>query len=1083
MTPHYTIDGNGFHIQGSREKFNRVLYGSHKNDRKQEKFFTLAGDLPLFQAAVTDYEKDLFCYYAKNGLLQSGLALTPAHQVPYFYSAEADLASAWFHHSEDIEATFRDGAMHYRLSQVSPWFPNVEVEISAYPLLPDDGMAIVYRIRSEQRVWFCAGFGGITGFLGRFEYPMISEREFSAEDSRGNRVRFGHNQALITSPHGSDMRIAAGFDAEFDCIGAETFAQPVPSRFLAPCPTPTVAAGQLVRLRRVIGADEEFHGTLIVARNCSAKTLDKYLALGDKLPQFLAREIHAKTAALTLITPDAVLNQTAKSTLVALDASWHGRTFYHGAHGYHTPFLGWRNWYAPTVIGWLDRVKTAILSHLETQKHADPALEKVWYDGGDRPDLDHEGTQYHHLTDSHGNLAALLHRDDIYNMQEVALDMMLHYLERTGDRKLTERIFDAMAAILDFEERIFDPDHDGLYQNFLNTWISDGHSYNGGGCAQASAYNYSANRTMAHLARTIGRDPEVFAARARRIHAAVQRHLWLEDAGVIAEFVDTVGNRLVHPEPELNTIYLAVSNGLLDRAQSSRALAYTRTLRRTRTRHGGELVHSSKWLPKKYSTYGLFPSENACLALAYFDNYEKDEAWKIVQGLLDAYELSRNPGLVRHVLSDLGGADWGDFDFTDTSSSWLWLILSGVWGIKFHLEDSRIHITPALPDDWEHASVKVRDLSVTRHREARRDTVTVYSALKAKKQLQCYLRRSRIEGVYVNGEAAEYTLLPVVDGCLLQVTGDDAEMICEIVYDGGELPQLCHNDLSGAAGSTVIVEAAAGVITGCDAPFAADIQHDGKYLRLTLGERGGRALVTMRAGDVEVRRSCDIEAIPAAMPECPALAPAGAVRDLDLAPYFNMALTEIYQQRYLAPRPEGYSIGARVNGRYAWEWTHTGHNSVIVDDTALRQAPSGRYPVSGTPGFPTPAKGPNAACVSVWENYPTELKIPLPSVSGQSLHLFCIGATNAMQSGVVNAVIQVTYTDGSMQELPLVAPDNFDDWLLPSWLAEERIFYFSDLNHGLRLVIPLTPGKVPAELVLRAVANEVILGLLGASIC
>jgi hypothetical protein len=68
---------NGYQIVGSRELFNRTLYGSHAHDDLPERFFTFAGDLPLVMGAVTDWSENKWGNYAKNGVLFSGLALTP----------------------------------------------------------------------------------------------------------------------------------------------------------------------------------------------------------------------------------------------------------------------------------------------------------------------------------------------------------------------------------------------------------------------------------------------------------------------------------------------------------------------------------------------------------------------------------------------------------------------------------------------------------------------------------------------------------------------------------------------------------------------------------------------------------------------------------------------------------------------------------------------------------------------------------------------------------------------------------------------------------------------------------------------
>ena len=79
MASHYKFDDSGAEIAGSFEYFNRVLYGGHEKDDVQERFFTFAGDTPIFMGAVSDFTRDTWCYQAKNGVLKSGLALTPGH--------------------------------------------------------------------------------------------------------------------------------------------------------------------------------------------------------------------------------------------------------------------------------------------------------------------------------------------------------------------------------------------------------------------------------------------------------------------------------------------------------------------------------------------------------------------------------------------------------------------------------------------------------------------------------------------------------------------------------------------------------------------------------------------------------------------------------------------------------------------------------------------------------------------------------------------------------------------------------------------------------------------------------------------
>ena len=85
-----------------------------------------------------------------------------------------------------------------------------------------------------------------------------------------------------------------------------------------------------------------------------------------------------------------------------------------------------------------------------------------------------------------------------------------------------------------------------------------------------------------------------------------------------------------------------------------------------------------------------------------------------------------------------------------------------------------------------------------------------------------------------------------------------------------------------------------------------------------------------------------------------------------------------------------------------------------------------------------------------------------------------------MQNGVVNGEIAVEYKDGSCRTLQLVHPYNFDDFLLPNVEQAYECFYFSEGCHGIVLHIPLDKKKELSAFSIKGVANEVIIGLLGA---
>ena len=169
-----------------------------------------------------------------------------------------------------------------------------------------------------------------------------------------------------------------------------------------------------------------------------------------------------------------------------------------------------------------------------------------------------------------------------------------------------------------------------------------------------------------------------------------------------------------------------------------------------------------------------------------------------------------------------------------------------------------------------------------------------------------------------------------------------------------------------------------------------------------------------------------------------------------------------------------------INGRFGWDWNQAGYKKIVIDDNVFRSC-GGEYISDSGITFYTPGKGQNAACVSIWENFPEELSISL-SGRGTELAVFFIGVTNPMQSRVENAGFTVGYSDGTEEKVSLVNPVNFDDWLVAAVQQENETEYFSDYNHGIIQRLTLNPSKKLKSFKVRAIANEVIVGVLGLSV-
>lgn len=1083
----YTPTENGYAISGSTERFNRPLYGGHANDHKPERFFTFAGDAPQFMGAVCDWTAGTVTYQKKCGILTSGLAITPGQRSGFYYTDKIDQTSRWFHNSEDILAEFKNGWMEYELSQISSWFPDVRVTLEAYPLLPEDGYLVHYRITTDQRCFFTAGFGGLTEIQGRFEYTGEPRRYFAPENAKNNTVSIGKNRACVTHPDGTRMRIAASFPADFSLGSAKAMADNYPSTFLGA--DPENEDDQVVKISAAIEPGKVLDGFLIAIRNEDEAALDKWLAMEDPIG-FLKQQIYSKFACIDVATPDHPLDLTVAPTVIAMDASWHKDSFHHGAFAYHAPFLGWRNWYAPTALGWGARVAKTMEMWLSHITKGDVADEKVWYDESPIPEgRNRFDRRFHHLENPVGRLPAYFTSDMTpcygpYNMQECALDMMLYYLEWSGDLSLAEKHFDDLCAMAEWERRIFDPDDDGLYQNVLNTWISDGHNYNGAGCAQSSAYNYRANLVLSRLAEKLGRDGSHFANQAKKIRKALNEKLWIPQMGVIAESLDTVGNCLIHPSTELPTVYHVIDSDMIDHRRAYRTLRYTENHIQSIATPGrkGRLCYSSNWLPKQYSNCGIFPAENAHLALAYFKIGLKEEGKKLLDGIADCYFTGRNPGMAPHIQSARGTSDLGDLDFSDVSSTYLRLIVEGLFGIRIDALSDRIQIAPGFPADWDHASLTLKDISLHYHRSGNRETFQICCERTETKVLRIPMRAANVEAVLLDGKPVAYEVEAAPNNCFLRIqTGKVGRFQLQIHHGSHPVPRVCAPDTVLAENRLAFRVQNGSLSQVYDiSEVLENICAAGNTVYATAKDVPGdhTLFLLVTSGEYQAWLAADYTILQETVAEAPL--EEKPFHPVDISQFFNCSMTQLHEQAYVRPRPEGFSMSLFQNARYSHNWNQYGHRVVYVEDSYFRQSGGTVHSPSGIP-FLTPAEQENLACVSIYENFPTAITVPLEG-KGQEAAVCFIASAYCMHTGVENARITVTYTDGTTTSQKLVYPMDIDDWLTSALTTQSEIFYFNNFNHATIKRIRLDPAKELASIRIEAVANEVILGIVGISI-
>jgi len=232
---------------------------------------------------------------------------------------------------------------------------------------------------------------------------------------------------------------------------------------------------------------------------------------------------------------------------------------------------------------------------------------------------------------------------------------------------------------------------------------------------------------------------------------------------------------------------------------------------------------------------------------------------------------------------------------------------------------------------------------------------------------------------------------------------------------------------------------------------------------------------------------------------------------VELEGQFNDKVTQIFRNEYLSPRSPFCSLAVPKQGIGSWCLPNTKFD---VDDAGLRaEAKRNEGKLTLPNGVPlrTPgeAEAKNILFVSQWDNYPREASVKL---SGKASHAFLLmaGSSNPMQTRIDNGEVVVTYTDGSTDRLPLHNPTTWwpidQDYFIDDYAfaRPEPLPARVDLKTGTVRVLkmdefkgrggkvaggaatvldlPLNPDKELQSLTVRALANEVVIGLMSVTL-
>jgi hypothetical protein len=1087
----YFPDGTDFVITNGAEFFNRPLYGGNTAFRVD------AGDKPEFSLYVP----------GRGGNLRFGLKTSDGVK--------------WLNDVETNVARYRPGSMSYQIRD--PLLRRGWIELDAL-LLPQGGGLVtrVELIAGGAPVELLWAFGGADGMRGRRSgdigcesLPVSQFFQLKPQQCANDKVTFAGNSFVLTGPRTSIAGTASA-GAEHWAANADHWGD-VATLFSSvdgAIKHPLVAG--MVRIE----GQKPFYLALQV-RNTNAPSLDarslaSFYAAAQQQRSVIAKQVRVET-------PDPFVNAAAAALCIAGDAVWDERqsSFMHGAVAWRTRLLGWRCGYLGDALGWHDRTRRHLAGYAKEQI-TDPIPDRI-------PVAEAEAnlSRNENALHSNGNMTK-----KHYDMNLVAVDAFFRHLLWTGDLEFAREYWPVLERHMAWERRLFRREYGEtklpLYEGYACFWASDDVAYNGGGAAMSSAYNYYHNTMTARLAQLLGKDPKPYEQEAELIAQAMRTELWLPERGWFAEYKDWLGLRRVHPTPAVWSIYHVIDSEVANPLEAWQMTEFINSeiphipISGSNVPGGSFTIPTSRWMPYEWSVNNVVMAETMHTSLACWQANRLELAFPLFKGaLLDSMFLGLCPGNVGMATEFDAYRHESQRDFSDGVGATSRALLEGLFGLKPDALAGELTVRPGFPAEWDHASIHHPSVDFSFKREGARDSYVVDGRFSKPLalRLQVVAAGDKVASVLLNGKPVGWRVVdisvgaprieihaaaatrhdveirwaedakPPVAGLQLQ----EAEKISATNIGPAHMvgvidPQKALTQLKMNVGS---FEAVASPVSGRRTAFVRVAQGDLMWWQPV--SFAGQVTQTMtKAIDWAQPVEAQFEAVA-------------------LDGQFNDKVTQIFRNEYLSPRSPFCSLAVPKQGIGSWCLPNTKFD---VDDSGLRELAKrgeGKFTLPNGVPLRTPgeAETKNILFVSQWDNYPREAAVKL---SGKASHAYLLmaGSSNPMQSRIDNGEIVVTYTDGSTDRLPLHNPTTWwpidQDYFIDDYAfaRPEPLPVRVDLKTGKVRVLkvdefkgrggevpggaatvldlPLNPNKELQSLTVRALANEVVIGLMSVTL-
>ncbi|MDQ8179163.1 DUF4450 domain-containing protein [Pelagicoccus sp. SDUM812005] len=913
----------------------------------------------------------------------------------------------WIHEADNIEPRYVPGSLAYRIKD--KLLENAELELTALGSYQSESFFVQIDCPNAPKdLRILAVYGGLNGQRGKRDGDIGTE-DVPISEWFQLKPEFCRDNVFTYSPQGQSYRLTApkgriqaslSQDAKLKVVDAACWQDPERLAQQASIPTPVQTDRPLIVSTNQLNGDklyfswEKLPSESEASQSITPDQLPERYAANQKIRQQRASQLEVHT-------PDPYFDAAVAALCIGADATWDEpqQAVMHGAIAWRRKLLGWRGPYAMDALGWHDRAK-AHLEYWSTRQDTSPIPDKI-------PGPDEDGNLARAEAALHSN-GTLSHSH--YDMNLVYFDALFRHLRWTGDIEFGKQLWPVIERHLAWERRLFRREFEvageklPLYEAYAAIWASDEMSYNGGGVAYTSAYNAFHNREAARLARLIGEDPSPYLAEAEAIEKAMRKLLWVEDgnASYFAEYKDWIGLQRQHKAAGVWSVYHTLDSQVpspeeayqmtryVDQSIPHRRLSYPQLS----DQNPIWVFASSHWFPYDWSVNNVVMGENIHTALAYWQAGRPEEAWSLTKGSLIASMFAGicpgNVGSMNFLDAYRGESQR---DFADGSGVTSRAVVEGLFGVQPNLLEQSLTLRPGIPNHWDFAQLKHSSIELDYQKSA--TTVSLSVTTQFPPQTELILQ------------------LPL-----------------------GTAPDSIRLDGQRPRSLTTLNENGHGYL---EARFAPNKQ---SYTLSYSNEE--KAAFT--PPDFKYTPPVTVEPV-----DWTQSIAASRTTTVDLGKSFNAKVTDIFQQEYRSPRSPFTSLAIPKQGIGGWAGAYK--RQYEVNDQGLRQAAAAKQgqihlpnqvPLASPPG---PNEN-NIAFVSLWDNYPDAIDLPL-SGNARRAYLLLAGSTNWMQSHIDNGVVVFHYTDGNRSELALHNPT--------TWWPIDQDYFVDDFQFQ-------HPGPFPLRL-------------------